>query len=369
MKEVDKSFFLPPPMSITLLMTVVMVLNGYSTLSEATIQEKCRQHDIKWDENKASCEVPKSCIDIVMPNKKLGTSGAVAIAKALDMHPRVERIFMPQNNLGPRAAVELVKILEDLERVSVVHMERNSIGDEGAEAFATLLSSNHPLKELNLNDNDIGNVGARALVEAIRYNTNLETLYYFQNDEVRTPIHMAFPWPLYNMPFCILLIFLPCVPMHQMSDALKEELGKVVSEEKLKARRKRRDKDEQAALSAEEIISQAMAKYAKAEEKEKQIREQLEEAAHMNSVATVAAKDAVAAKNKFLMEVQQCSQRTANLTSQVEKAAEEKVAAELQLEVSQAAQKRVTKQRDVAVAVLVCAVAFILKKVATGSWW
>ena len=150
---------------------------------------RCRKQDLKWIDE-LTCEVPPNCIDLVLPDKEIGTYPGVAIFKALDEHPRIQRIYVQKNRLGPKAALALVETLEDLQSVEVVNLDNNNIGDEGAEAFATLLASNHPMSELSLNNNHISNIGARALVEALQYNTNLKTLFFFQNDDVSNGFEM-----------------------------------------------------------------------------------------------------------------------------------------------------------------------------------
>ena len=275
----------------------------------------------------ASCQLPSSCIDLVLPDKGLGTSGAVAVSKAIHLHPRLERIFMQKNKLGPRAAVALVAAMEALEGVKVVHLDGNKIGNEGAEAFATLLSSNHPLEELSINGNDINDVGGTALAEALRYNSHLQSLHYFQNDDI--------------------------------SEAVKEDLRRVMSPKDLEARKRRDEKEAQKNLPAEEVMKQAVEKYKKAEQKQKEVQEQIENAAHMNTVATEAAREAVAAKNKFLEEVQQCKERTESLTARFQAATLRADYSDDQRRAAELARSTVAKQRDVAIAVLVCALALI----------
>ena len=73
----------------------------------------------------------------------------------------------------------------------------------------------------------------------------------------------------------------------------------------------------------------------------------------MNAVAKAAAKETVEAKNKFLADVQHCSQRTEELNSKLTEALKRESMVIKQAQDALAAKKKVAKERDVAIASLI----------------
>ena len=134
---------------------------------------------------------------------------------------------------------------------------------------------------------------------------------------------------------------------------MKEELKKVMSETKIATRRKKAEKEAEARLSVDEIIRQATEKYEKAERKDQEIQKKMAEAEYMNAVAKAAAKETVEAKNKFLADVQYCSQRTEELNSKLTEALKRESMVIKQAQDALAAKKKVAKERDVAIASLI----------------
>ena len=134
---------------------------------------------------------------------------------------------------------------------------------------------------------------------------------------------------------------------------MKEELKKVMSETKIATRRKKAEKEAEARLSVDEIIRQATEKYKEAEKTDREIQKKMAEAEYMNAVAKAAAKETIEAKNKFLADVQHCSQRTEELNSKLTEALKRESMVQKQAQDALAAKKKLAKERDVAIALLI----------------
>lgn len=119
------------------------------------------------------------CLTLLnLSSRNIGSTGAMAIARALESNDRCIILFLDNNHVSDSAAVALARVLARPHcRVEQLYLSYNDIGDVGATALAEVIRRNQTLKKLKITDNRIGQCGGDALAQACSINTTLKVLH------------------------------------------------------------------------------------------------------------------------------------------------------------------------------------------------
>ena len=116
-----------------------------------------------------------------MSHKKIGDTGANALAEALTVNNTLTGVYLPYNQIGEKGANALAAALMINTSLQYLDLTNNQIGDEGALFLAAALTINTSLQYLDLTNNQIGDEGANMLAEALKTNTTLQNLSLTSN--------------------------------------------------------------------------------------------------------------------------------------------------------------------------------------------
>jgi len=116
-----------------------------------------------------------------MSHKKIGDTGANALAQALMVNNTLTGVYLPYNQIGDTGAIALAKALMINKTLTALYLPYNQIGDEGALFLAAALTINTSLQYLDLTNNQIRDEGANMLAEALKTNTTLQNLSLTSN--------------------------------------------------------------------------------------------------------------------------------------------------------------------------------------------
>ncbi len=112
---------------------------------------------------------------------QIGASGAAALAEALKSNSSLQTLKLRNNQIGASGSAALAEALKSNSSLQTLRLESNKIGTSGAAVLAEALKSNRSLKELDLNYNDIGDKGAVVLAEALKSNSSLQAINLTDN--------------------------------------------------------------------------------------------------------------------------------------------------------------------------------------------
>ncbi len=114
--------------------------------------------------------------DLNLTGNEIGSTGATAIATALENNITLKSLDLGWNEIGNEGATAIAIALENNTTLRGLYLWYNQIGNEGATAMATALKNNTTLTDLNLGANQIGNEGVQVLATAIENNSTLTYL-------------------------------------------------------------------------------------------------------------------------------------------------------------------------------------------------
>ena len=106
----------------------------------------------------------------------VGDSGAVALAKAIEITRTLTYFALSGGEIGDTGVLALAKAMESNSTLTELDLSRNDIGDSGAAALAEAMKRNSTLTRLDLHHSKIGDSGAAALAEAMELNSTLTRL-------------------------------------------------------------------------------------------------------------------------------------------------------------------------------------------------
>ncbi len=109
-------------------------------------------------------------------NWRIGDTGAMKLATALEKNKKMRVLDLSQNRIGDAGAIALAKALEVNKGIEELHLWQNRIGYAGVIAFANMLMVNKTLQQLNLNGSQINSDGIAALARSLEINDSLEQL-------------------------------------------------------------------------------------------------------------------------------------------------------------------------------------------------
>ena len=112
-------------------------------------------------------------------NKGLGPGDAVLLAWELTtgyVSASLTILSLRDNRIGSEGAVAVAKSLEVNASLTSIDLSRNNLRKDGAIAVANALHVNASITKLNLCDNEIGKDGAVALAKALEVNASLTSL-------------------------------------------------------------------------------------------------------------------------------------------------------------------------------------------------
>ena len=139
-----------------------------------------------------------TCLDLSRNN--INNSGAVALGDALLTNCTLTELYLIENNIGKIGAVALGKALESNRTLTHLNLQGNrKIGNSGAAAIANALRSNDScrLTRLDLSGSKISSSGASHIADALQTNCSLTHLGWSCN-EVKSSGASAFAKALHS---------------------------------------------------------------------------------------------------------------------------------------------------------------------------
>jgi Ran GTPase-activating protein (RanGAP) involved in mRNA processing and transport len=114
-------------------------------------------------------------------DKQIGDTGAVGLAKALEVNKTLTKLNLYNNQIGDAGAIGLGRVIEVNETLTRLDFDSNQVGDAGAIGLGKALEVNATLTKLDLIHNHIGDAGAIGLGKALEVNATLTKLYLDHN--------------------------------------------------------------------------------------------------------------------------------------------------------------------------------------------
>ena len=111
-----------------------------------------------------------------LSKQDIGTSGASALATALQRNSILTQLNLSSNRIGNSAVNKLAAALQHNSSLTTLDLFGNEIGASGASGLATALQHNSSLTTLDLSGNEIGDLGACGLAAALQHNSSLTSL-------------------------------------------------------------------------------------------------------------------------------------------------------------------------------------------------
>eukprot|EP01102_Stenamoeba_stenopodia_P011582 TRINITY_DN3576_c0_g1_i3.p1 TRINITY_DN3576_c0_g1~~TRINITY_DN3576_c0_g1_i3.p1 ORF type:complete len:525 (-),score=120.23 TRINITY_DN3576_c0_g1_i3:44-1618(-) len=152
--------------------------SSYSPLhfDEAAAQKRLRGDSESGDDSSSGYSdtlfhqikpLPFNITWLQLGHGKIGSNGAILLAKLLELNPQLTALDISNNNIGPRGARALGKALMKNSFLKMLDLHGNHLFAKGAEAIADAIKFSQSLTWLNVANCGIGFAGLTSLTLAV----------------------------------------------------------------------------------------------------------------------------------------------------------------------------------------------------------